>query len=396
MDMPMDMNMDMSGSGWHLMQDGSLSLIVNHQGGARGGDELKAPNWWMGMATRRVGGGDLTLTGMLSLDPATVGEGGYRELFQVGEAVDGKPIVDHQHPHDLWMQIAASWRTTVRGTGITVAGGPAGEPALGPVSFMHRASSAAIPLAPLVHHTFDSTHIAFGVATVGVDRGRVAVEASLFNGREPDQRRWDFDFGRMDSVSARVWYRPAPGWELQASSGRLVDPEELHHGNIVRTTASASYFAGDDAHMIAATVGVGMNHTDETTRHAAFGELTRVWGRTTGSARLELVQVESDLLRFAALPETPDSEARRDLIGALTLGALREIAQVKKASAAIGAAVTVYAVPDRLRPEYGRRPLSFQVFVQLRPPTGGMGRMWNMRMAAPPPERDAGMQHHMP
>ena len=89
--MDMDMDMDMSdSSGWHLMQDGSLYLLFNSQGGPRGGDEFTAPNWWMGMATRRAGRGDLTLTGMFSLDPATVGTGGYREIFQVGEAVDGQ------------------------------------------------------------------------------------------------------------------------------------------------------------------------------------------------------------------------------------------------------------------------------------------------------------------
>src|SRR5690349_19433201 len=180
---------------------------------------------------------------MLSLDPATVGQDGYREIFQAGEALDGRPLIDRQHPHDLFMQLAAIWRVPVTdAVGFTLAGGPAGEPALGPVAFMHRASAADNPTAPLGHHTFDSTHIAFGVVTAAVDRAPFVVEGSVFNGREPDQNRWDFDFGRLDSFSGRLWYRPNEEWELQASSGRLASPEELDPGHdVIRSTASASW-----------------------------------------------------------------------------------------------------------------------------------------------------------
>lgn len=387
--------MEMAAPGaWHLMQDGSLYLLFNRQGGERGGKEFKAPNWWMGMASRTAGGGDLTLTGMLSLDPATVGTKGYREIFQVGEALDDRPLVDRQHPHDFFMQLSAAWRTTVRGTGLTLAGGLAGEPALGPVAFMHRASAAAIPFAPLGHHTFDSTHIAFGVATVGVDRGRVAAEASAFNGREPDQRRWDMDFGRMDSVSGRLWFRPSAVWEFQVSSGRLVEPEQLHPGNVVRTTASASYLAGTDSNRLAISAGFGMNATDEVTRHAGFGEVSRWWGRTLGTLRAEVVEVESELLVHGELPAEGDHGAEeKATLGALTLGIVRDVATWKGLTASIGANATLYGVPVALRATHGVHPASAQLFIQLRPPAGGMGRMWNMRMAAPPAPASPHAEH---
>jgi hypothetical protein len=389
----MDMPMDTAGNGWRLMQDGSLYLLLNHQGSTRGVDEFKVPNWWMGMATRKAGGGDLTLTGMLSLDPAVVGEEGYGEIFQVGEALDGKPVVDRQHPHDLWMQIAAAWRKPLGQTaGLTFAGG-IGEPALGPVAFMHRSSVAAIPLAPLGHHTFDSTHIVFGVATVGVDRGPITVEASVFNGREPDEHRWDFDFGQMDSVSGRVWYRPAASWEFQVSSGRLVNPEQLHEGNVIRTTASGAFTQASDRGMTSVAAGLGVNDTSEATRYAAFGEATRTWGKTAVSTRLELVQVESELLLLRDLPTTEEGEARRDTLGAFTFGAMHDIASWRGIVAAVGANTTFYRVPSLLRPTYGSHPVSFQLFVQFRPPVGSMGRMWNMRMAGPPMRTDPGMNH---
>ena len=380
-DMHMDMPMDAPAGNWHLMQDGSVYLAFNRQGGPRGGDEFMAPNWWMGMASHRAGPGTLTLTGMLSLDAASVGSDGYRELFQVGEAFDGRPVVDRQHPHDFWMQVAGAWRTTVSDkAGVTLAGALAGEPALGPVAFMHRASAAAIPLAPLGHHTFDSTHVAFGVATLGVDRGPVTVEGSVFNGREPDQARWDLDLGPMDSWSARFSYRPTQAWELQVSSGHLHSPEELGHGNVVRTTASGSYLKGSGGHMLAATVGVGMNATDDVTRHAGFGEVSGFWGSTVGSLRVELLEVETQLLRTGALPLTRDAEAMKSRVGAMTLGVQRDMTHLRGAAAAVGANVSFYAAPPELQATHGRYPVSFQLFVQVRPPVGAMGRMWNMRM----------------
>ena len=181
-------------TGWRFMQDGVLFAEFNHQSGPRGGDELVAPTWWMGMATRKTARSHFTFTGMLSLDPAAVGNDGYRELFQSGEVLNGRPLIDRQHPHDLFMQLGAIWRVPLTGTtGFTLAGGPVGEPALGPVAFMHRASAAENPAAPLGHHTFDSTHIAFGVVTAAVDHGPWVAEGSIFNGREPDEHRWDFD-----------------------------------------------------------------------------------------------------------------------------------------------------------------------------------------------------------
>jgi len=383
-------------SGWQFMQDGVFRLTVNHQGGPRGGDDLTAPNWWMGMATRKVGASRLTFNGMFSLDPATVGTDGYREIFQVGEALHGVPLVDRQHPHDLFMQIAAVWRVPITAaTGLTLAGGPAGEPALGPVAFMHRASAAEIPLAPLSHHTFDSTHIAFGVVTAAVDHGPWTVEASVFNGREPDEHRWNFDFGALDSVSARVWYRPTAEWEFQVSTGHLVHPEQLESGNIERTTASASWFRkrGDD--FTAVTAGYGVNMTAEANRHAVFGEITRRAGVNSLFARVEAVQVETALLLTDEIPVTAPDAALKNTVGAFTLGGVRDVVRWHGFEGGVGAALTFYAVPQVLQATHGAHPASFQLFFRLRPPAGAMGRMWNMRMADPMAGHAMSMDHPM-
>ena len=354
---------------WMLMQDGILFAEYNHQGGPRGGDEFVVPNWWMGMASRAVGSGRLTFTGMLSLDAATVGEAGYGELFQAGEALNGHPIVDRQHPHDLFMQLAAVWRTPLTdATGFTIAGGPVGEPALGPVAFMHRASAIDNPTAPLSHHTFDSTHIAFGVVTAALDHGPFVVEGSIFNGREPDDNRWDFDFGPLDSYSARLWYRPSTEWEFQTSVGKLTSPEELEPGqNVVRATASGSWTRRRGSDVASVSVGVGFNDTAHGTRGAVFAEGARHAGLNTLYGRFEVVQ----------------NEDIDHAVAALTFGAVHDVWRWRGFEGGVGGDVTLYGVPEALQSSYSSQPVSFHVFFRLRPPAGHMGRMLNMRMSQP-------------
>jgi hypothetical protein len=377
--------------GWQFMQDGMLFVELNDQGGPRGGTELKAPNWWMGMATRDTSRGRFTFTSMLSLDPATVGEEGYREIFQAGEAYNGRPLIDRQHPHNLFMQLAGVWRVPLNeSTGLTLAGGPAGEPALGPVAFMHRASAADNPTAPLGHHTFDSTHISFGVVTAAIDRGSWVIEGSIFNGREPDQNRWDFDFGPLDSVSGRVWFRPSPAWEFQASTGHLVSPEALEPGNIERTTASASWTQVNGADVNAVSAGYGRNDETGGSHQAVFVEGERRSRLNTIYGRFEMVQADTDLLLNDAFPApgTPDTKSP---VVAITLGAVRDVLHVAGFEGGFGADVTFYGVPSALQAAYGAHPVSFHVFFRLRPPAGSMGRMRNMRMSQPM----QGMQSHV-
>ena len=385
-------------TGWQFIQDGIVFAEFNHQGGPRGGTEFVVPNWWMGMATRDTRRGRLTLTSMFSLDPATVGKDGYRELFQAGEALDGRPLIDHQHPHDLFMQLAAIWRVPIAAsTGLTLAGGPVGEPALGPVAFMHRPSAADNPTAPLGHHTFDSTHISFGVITAAVDHGPFVLEGSVFNGREPDENRWDFDFAPLDSFSGRVWYRPTHEWELQLSSGRLKHPEELEPGNIVRTTASASWRRLNGAGFSAVTMGFGRNDTDHGARHALLVEGTRHADLNTLYSRFEALQVETALLQTGTVVDGPTADVKDPVI-ALTLGGVRDVLAWRGFEGGLGADVTFYRVPSALQPTYSSHPVSFHVFFRLRPPAGAMGRMWDMRMSQPMATHDMAMpmNHKMP
>ena len=369
------------GAGWRLMQDGVVFGLFNHQGGPRGGDEFVVPNWWMGVWTRDRGPSQFGLNAMFSIDAATVGKSGYGEIFQVGEALDGQPLIDRQHPHDLFMQLAASWRRSIGdSTYLTIAGGPSGEPTLGPVAFIHRASAAGLVMAPLGHHTFDSTHVSFGVVTAAVERGRWVLEGSLFNGREPDEDRWDFDFGALDSFAGRVWFKPSAAWEVQVSSGKLREPEQLVEGDLVRTTTSVSYFRTDATGFQAFTAGYGVNAAHGEQRHGVFGEFTVERGANSVFSRVEWQQTETEVLISGDVP-ADDHVADASPVTAFTIGAARNIASWRGFDGAIGAEAVFYRVPDTLTETHGEHPVSFQLFFRLRLPSTGTARMWNMRMS---------------
>ena len=376
-----------AGQSWSFMQDAVVFVMLDDQGSPRGGTGLRAPNWWMGMATRRIAGGTLAIRLMLSADPATVGAHGYGEIFQIGETYQGNALIDRQHPHDFLMQAAAIWRRPLADRfALTLAGAPVGEPALGPVAFMHRASAADNPMAPLGHHTLDSTHIAMGVLTAGVDRGPLTVETSLFRGAEPDEQRWDLmDPGPLDSWSVRGWYRPTPEWSFQVSHGYLTKPDALEDGDVRRTTASAAWRRQRANGSTAVTLAWGRNQKIGGRYNAYLAELTEVRGRTTLFTRIEATNVEDDVLRtgvheFQGGRKTSHVvlPGRIEMVGAVTLGATRTIWRPRGWDVAGGAAATTYGVPPGLTPFYDVHPWSFQIFSRIRPPA--MHRMTDMIM----------------
>ena len=369
------------------MQDGISFFTFNDQGGPRGGRDFNVQNWWMGMARRALSGGTLQFNLMVSLEPATLGKDGYREIFQTGETANGLPLIDRQHPHEFLMQAAAVWRRPLPGRyALTLAGAPVGEPALGPVAFMHRASAAPNPTAPLAHHTLDSTHVAMGVLTAGLDRGPFQIETSIFNAREPDEQRWDLmDPGALDSWSVRGWYRPAARWSFQVSHGLLREPEALEPGDVRRTTASAAWTTDASS----ASVIYGRNDKETASYNVGVAEGTHTFGGTSLYGRYEAVQVETDLLRFGShdtgklkrAAHVLDDINRTDTVQALTLGGLQVFGRWAGWDLGVGGDVTMYRVPAALQPTHGRRPISFHVFMRLRPPAP-MGRMINMTMGS--------------
>ena len=99
---------------WELMLHANAFVQYIHQGGERGRDQFGSINWAMGMARRPLGGGELALRAMLSAEPFTIEGCGYPLLLATGELCDGRPLHDAQHPHDLFMELAALYDTLLR------------------------------------------------------------------------------------------------------------------------------------------------------------------------------------------------------------------------------------------------------------------------------------------
>ena len=373
---------------WHVSFDGALFAGFNHQGGRRGANEVRSQNWFMVMGNRAFGRQTLTLTGMFSLEPLTAGQPGYAEILQEGEAYHGLQITDRQHAHDLFMQLAAAWRIPLTAaSSLTIAGGPVGEPALGPVAFMHRPSSAENPSAPLTHHIFDSTHIVMGVVTARLDHKRVSLEGSAFHGREPDEHRYDLDLGPLDSWSVRAWLRPAPGWTVQVSHGFLHEPEQLEPGDQRRTSGSVSWFGPRADGFTAVTAAIGETVRPYSTLRGVLAEATRRSGRTSLYGRFEWRTVETEILLFPGVVHRPHPAELVDPIQAATAGAVRDVVVTRRLAFGLGGDVTFYGLPPLLQVTHGAHPISMHLFVRVSP-ASWRNRMWNATMAG------SGEMHH--
>jgi hypothetical protein len=357
---------------WMLMLHGIVFVNALQQSGPRGGDKLFSDNWIMPMAHRPAGPGSLTLRAMFSLEPATVTQRRYPELFQAGETAFGRAIVDGQHPHDFLMEIAALYDWNVRPkTAVSFYAAPVGDPALGPTAFPHRASAAENPIAPLGHHMQDSTHIAADVLTVGVKHRAVRVEASGFHGREPDEHRWNLDSGAINSWSTRFTVTPGKNWAAQYSVARLSSPENQAPGeDIVRMTASASYNRPLANGNWATTLIWGRNRVlpDEEIFNAyTFESTLRFHMRNYVWTRIENVDRSNELLLGAAPPPANFHEHFLARVQAYSVGYDRDIDLLPHLATAIGAQVNWYGVPAALRAQYGEHPAGVMLFLRVRP-----------------------------
>lgn len=347
---------------WQLMTHYNVFVAYDDQSGSRGDDQFNLINWLMLMATKRSGENELMLRGMFSLEPLTTTTRGYPLLFQTGESYHGQPLIDRQHPHDFFMELAARYRRLVdNDTALSLYIAPAGEPALGPPAFPHRLSAMDNPAAPISHHWLDSTHISFGVLTAGIAQKTWQLEGSWFNGREPNEDRWDIEGPTLDSYSGRFTWNPTPEWSAQVSTGYLKSPEELHpHEHIRRTTASVMNVTKlPDGHHIATTVGWGRNDGDDAT-NAFLIEPSLRFGKHTIFGRAEYVQKTGEELGLL-----PDD--RKIAVKQLTLGASRDLLEKRPYQLALGASLTYTFKPDDLNASYGKNPVGFWIFLRLRP-----------------------------
>jgi hypothetical protein len=347
---------------WTLMGHAVLHGVYDRQGGPRGGEKAFVSGMAMGMARRPLGSGTLQLRASLSPDPL-MGRRGYPLLLAAGETANGvDPLVDRQHPHDLFMELSASYSLRLGDkASLFLYGGLPGEPAFGPPTFMHRIAAMDSPQAPISHHWLDSTHIVFGVVTAGLVLDDVKLEASRFNGREPDQRRFDIETGPLDSSALRLSWNPARTLSLQASWARLIAPEQVEPDeNETRWSTSAIH-----------TRPLG---------DKGWWSTTLAWGRRTKAHdRLDALVLESAVgldrwTLFGRAERVETDELTRVAghhgpvygVGKASLGAIRDFPVARRVKLGLGGLVAFSFVPGGLEPAYGGDPKGGMLFLRLR------------------------------
>jgi hypothetical protein len=356
---PHHMSHDMRGD-WMVMGHLTLNAVYDWQDGPRGDEKAFVAGMAMASARRMFENGDtLNLRAMLSPDPF-MGRGGYPLLLAAGETANGvTPLVDRQHPHDLFMELSASYGVALgAGESVFLYAGLPGEPAFGPPAFMHRQSTMDSPGAPITHHWLDSTHITFGVLTAGWVNGDWKVELSRFKGREPDEARFDIEDPKLDSTAARVSWNPGENWSLQVSWADQKSPEQLEPDvDEKRLSASAIYtVALEDEGWWSTTLAWGWKDpTGERATNALALETAYAPDRDwTIFARAELIE-SHDI--------TPSGDI--ETVGKLSLGVIRDFHVAENLRFGVGALYTLNEVPGALEPSYGGDPDGAMVFLRL-------------------------------
>jgi hypothetical protein len=371
---PVPMLMKKKGK-WSLMFHANVFVLDEQQSSPRGGDKFFSTNWFMGMAQRPLGPGVFTARAMLSLEPATITGRQYPLLFQLGETAFGKPIVDGQHPHNFFMEIAALYDLKLGKNGLlSFYAAPIGDPAIGPTAYPHRASASEDPLAALGHHQEDSTHIAEDVVTVGATYRIARIEASGFHGREPDENRWNISQGKIDSWSTRLTIQAGKNWSGQYSYARIASPEGLFpNENQERMTASAMYNRPLRNGNWASSLIWGRTRSLEDNskfNSYALESTLRFLARNHAWTRIEDAERSNELL-LGENPLPPDfQEQPIGRVQAYTLGYDRDFDVIPHVSTAIGTQATVYGVGENLKTVYGSHPAGVAVFLRVRPFSG--------------------------
>lgn len=350
--------------GWTLMGHAALNLVYDHQSGPRGDDKSFVSGMVMGTARRPLGNGMLQFRAMFSPDPL-MGKRGYPLLLASGETANGVDrLIDRQHPHDFFMELSASVSQDIGSAGsLFLYAALPGEPAFGPPAFMHREAILDSPEAPISHHWLDSTHISFGVVTAGLVFDRFKAEISRFNGREPDQHRWNIETGPLDSTAVRLSWNPARTLSLQGSWGHFEDPEQLEPGVDQKRWSASAMWSDEIAPgwKAAATLAWGRKEVDHHEDDAFVAEASlkhgdwTIFGRGEVTENRELVEGEGG----------HHGEAFR--VGKASLGLIRDFTVAEHVRLGAGGLFAVNFVPGGLAPLYGgSNPVGAMAFVRLK------------------------------
>ena len=339
-------------------------MDYNQQGGPRGEGKAESVNWGMLMEQHKLGKGTILFRQMFSAESLTSPHPGFPELFQTGETYHGEPLVDHQHPHNVFAELALLYTLPLtEKLSWEFYGGPSAEPALGPVTYIHRASAvgAAAGSARPSFAGFDPHQLRRGHDRIH-DRPR---QAGSFRFQRPRAER-----GTLEHPAGERWIpgRGGPslrlrrtgqrntaldGWSIRKRSNRAASGGRLHLWSTTGHWRPANW---------ATTLIWGRVHkiaTDTTLNSYLLESTLNFRERNYAFSRLELVDKDE------LFPQAPVHPVYR--IGAYTLGGVRDLIHDRAWQLGLGADVTFYSKAAVLDPAYGDHPVSFQIFIRMRP-----------------------------
>lgn len=383
------MRMFMHGA-YMLSLDGNLTAAYNAQGTKRGAHETSLVDWEMLMVERAMRGSALQLRIMTSLEPLTIGGDGYALLLQTGGTYRHGVLRDRQHPHDALLELATNVTRPLgsafgQALEASLYAAAVGEPAAGPVAYMHRTSAQNDPFAPLGHHWQDASHQSFGVVTAGINTRAVRLEGSVFNPRDADEQHLfvDYDGARLDAYAGRLSIAPTShivlsSWWAYLNAHDRLDPTTRMHrygASLATDTHLASsarwsntfvwamnlHHHGAASHeLIHGGPGASPHHHASSMLAESNVELGAHWALF---ARAERVEKNGEELGFLGGDLTALYDTR-----SLVLGATRSLFDVRGATFTLGARGAVNVVPESLRATYGTRvPSGFALFASVRP-----------------------------
>ena len=257
------------------------------------------------------------------------------------------------------MELSASYSVPLGGdASVFVYAGLPGEPAFGPPAFMHRMAIADSPRSadhpPLAGLARTSPSAWSRRAWIA---GNFKLEASRFNGREPDERRWNIETGPLDSTAVRLSWNPTSELSLQASWARLIGPEQLEPDeNSTRWSASALW-----------TRRLGPDNWVST---------TLAWGNKDGAEALVaeaglglglwILYGRGEYAENNELDPGAGHHGPRHPVGKVSLGAIRDFRVAPNVRLGLGAQVTQNFVPAALEPLYAGDPRGAMAFIRLK------------------------------
>jgi len=371
MNMPMPLAMDHMPMTM-LMLHGNIFLSgIAEEGVPRGRGAVFSTSMFMAdLGTTLDGDQYLNLDLMATAELWTVPSDGYPELLQIGEnQSNGTPFLDAQHPHSsplMGLTLSDTFRLADDKSNLKLFFAPRGESTDGPIAFMHRVTGMVDPDAPLGHHVGqDVGHISSTVLGASLKWGDFHLEASTFNGTEPEPTQVDLPLGKLNSFAVRAIGEFTPQFTAMASYARVGNPEPTDPtvDSVDRYSASVYFnLPLDDRWWFHDSLIYGLitnlDHSPQLS--SVCEEFLFNTSDLRLYSRVEVLQRTPNELQVDGLPD-PD---RGRWVSAFTVGFSHSLVKWDGWDLSFGAQATNDQLPGEYQAAYAGNPFTYQFYFQ--------------------------------